>query len=431
MSGLLISLDWLAVTVRMERPLVEYPEHTVEMYGMTNVWANRQVVYNERGEKVFTLLSKPRQSILPADSALLEIANEWLYHGDMAFRIIDKFCEITGAWVSGVSRADICCDFVPNADQVEVIRGLSDKSLYVCGKRNRVEFCSRSNDEWMPTEWRGLDCPHQQSWGHKTSDVKWKLYYKSKELHDEGGAQFMSKPYIVWNWRACKFDINAVWRLEVSIKNLNQFNIEGQRFTLNWLETNYLYAFAALYSARFVVRKSQGHVDKTNDEVVPFLDIRWLRNYIRVRPPQSAQIRSGRLSLLRHLVSSLDSPEVLYDIPTRDDVLDTIERMVERDNLQMYFKSMTGFTFVKWKQEKKNALADVVLKQKGLQMSANPYLEGSIGTEYRVERKQVRVGDGLVCNLEFDAQHKAEVVESEAKRKEDARIDARVNNLRT
>ena len=431
MDKLLVSIDWLAVTVRMEWPLVEYPGCVVKEYGMTNVWERRQVVYNEYGEKVFTMLSKPRQTILPADSGLLEIANEWLYHEDTAFRIIDKFCSVTGAWVSGVSRADICCDFVPDAKQRDIILGLSAKTMYVAGKQNDVEFGSRSRASWLPAMWRGVRIPHQQSWGHKTSDVKWKLYYKSKELHDDAGGQFMSKPYIIWNWRACGFDINSVWRLEVSLKNLNQFDIEGQKFTLNWLETSYLYAFLSLYSSRFVIRKSQNHADKTNDEVVPFLNVGWMRGYIKKRPPQSTQVRSGRLSLLRHLVASMDEPEVLYDVPTRDDVLETIGKIVERDGLDMYFKAMTGCRFMEWKQDKRNALADVVKKKKDMQWSANSMIEGSTGTEFRIERERVRVGDGLNNNLEFDGQHRCEVTDSEAKRKEDARINAWCNDLRT
>lgn len=430
MENLLVSLDWLAVTVRMQRPLMEYPNHVIQEYGMTNVWGYRQVVYNEYGEKVFTLLSRPRQSILPADAGLLEIANEWLYREDVAFRIIDKFCEVTGAWVSGVSRADICCDFVPDAAQVDVIRGLSTKQFYVARNRNRSEFCSRSSEEWMPSPWRGVLIPHQQSWGHKTSDVKWKLYYKSKELHDDGGGKLMSKPYIVWNWRACGFDINSVWRLEVSIKNLNQFDIEGQKFTLKWLEINYLHAYLSLYSSRFIIRKDEKHVDKTNDKVVPFLNVGWMRDYIKKRKSQNAQIRSGRLSLLRHLVASMDEPEVLYDVPTRDDVLSTIERVVDRDGLHMYFKVMTGITFAAWKQEKRNALAEMLAKQRGMQLPANPMKEGSIGTEFRIERKRVRVDDGLSNNLEFDSQKCGEVTDSEAKKGKDARLEAWYNDIK-
>jgi hypothetical protein len=50
-------------------------------------------------------------------------------------------------------------------------------------------------DPWVPEMWRG-EVPYDQSWGHKTTDIKWKLYYKTKELRDNAGGNTYDKPYI-------------------------------------------------------------------------------------------------------------------------------------------------------------------------------------------------------------------------------------------
>ena len=85
-------------------------------------------------------------------------------------------------------------------------------------------------DPWVPEMWRG-EVPYDQSWGHKTTDIKWKLYYKTKELRDNAGGSTYDKPYIVDMWRDVGLDESNVWRLEVAFHNANRFEFEGERLS--------------------------------------------------------------------------------------------------------------------------------------------------------------------------------------------------------
>lgn len=345
-----VSTDWLGVSIRLldnvRRPVggCEWKEFE----GGTNVWRKRRVLYNRYGERVLTLLSSPKsEGFLDPQAALVEVSNEWLYHGIGANGALRLLSHSVPFDILGLSRLDLCCDFVPSIGLSEVISGLGSGSYYVSGKQNGSGFWSINQDEWMPEMWRGHRIPHCTSWGHKTSDVKWKLYYKSKELRDAMGGRCFDKPYIVDMWRECGLNINNVWRLEVSIKHCNKLTLDGQIIDFDTWYKNTLYLFRSLYRNRFTVRSNQGHQDKSNDAVVPFLPIEDA-GVVRCKKCEGESGRSARIGLLRHLVKSLDEPEVFMDVPTRDEVVTTVHGIVTRDRLHRYFEAMVGETLVNW-----------------------------------------------------------------------------------
>lgn len=343
--------DWLGISIRLEDEIGKAPRgHSWKCYeGGTNVWEHRRCLFNDRGQKVLTLLSKPKSSLIDSSSALVEIANEWLYHG-IGVRGCLRLLQRAVPFVkTGISRLDLACDFVPNSDMLGIITSLAKGEMYVAGKRNGSGFWSVNCDDWLPEEWKGVSCPHCQSWGHKTSDVKWKLYYKSKELRDLAGGMGWDKPYIVDAWRECGMDIDRVWRLEVSLKHCNNLIFDGKPLTMDTYGNNSLEVYKSLYNSRFLVKRNQGHKDKTNDESVPFLPIKTLST-IKCKTYDSDRVRSGRISLLRNLVKSLEQDEVLMDAPTRDDVVEMVKGIVNRDGLNRYFEGMVGQSLTTWEQ---------------------------------------------------------------------------------
>lgn len=335
-------IDWLGLSLRIHGSIKPLEGYTWQEYTPTNVWGERRQLYTNDGNKVLTLLSAPRSTMLEKSAALLEIENEWLYHGggpDAILSLLDKSIHYE---VLGISRLDLAFDFVPTKKQKDIIEGLAAGKYYVGSKRNGSLFWSTNTSDKLSPMWTGRKIPHCQSWGHKTSAIKWKLYYKTKELLDDGGGKFMTKPYIIDQWRMADFDITNVWRLEVSLKHLNDYNLYGERISLDVLRVSRGEISAAMYLQRFKTYINEGHKDRTNDSEIEFLPIPQIGKAIEKRDAERIAERSGRITLLRHLVSSLEDEHVYLDTPTREGVLEHIAKIVKRDGLQNYFKVMTG-----------------------------------------------------------------------------------------
>lgn len=379
---MILSTDWMAVSLRLLDDVGQAPRgHTwVEYDGGTNVWGKRRILFNRFGERVLTLLSSPKSSIHDGNAALVEVSNEWLYHGlgvDGCLKLLKRCVPVS---YTGISRLDLACDFVPSAEQMAVIEGLANGSMYVAGKRSGSGFWSVNNDDWLPNQWRGRKIPHCISWGHKTSDVKWKLYYKSKELHDAAGGTWFDKPYIVDKWRANDMDVNNVWRLEVSIKHGNKLDYNGEPISLDTWRENATLLWHSLYRSRFVVRKNEGHADKRNDEPVYFLPS-YEGGATKCHVYEGETVHNARIGLLRKLVQSCDAEEVYLDEPTRQDVVAMVKGIVKRDGLRHYFRGMVGCDVSEW---------ELMVNEKG----------GSGRMEMLRENQQVSAG--LRPNAGFD-----------------------------
>lgn len=343
-----LSTDWLAISIRLGGDVKRCPaKHKWVVYeGGTNVWNKRQVLFNEYSEKVLTLLSSPKSSLIDRNMALVEIANEWLYHGLGVHQCLLKLKYCVYYEIVSLSRLDLCVDFVPNDRMCRQIVGLAKGGLEVCGKQNGSGFWSINNEGWVPDVWRGKRCPHSTSWGHKESDVKWKLYYKSKELRDAGHGQF-DKPYIVDLWRECGLDINSVWRLEVSIKHCNKLIYKGAPLSLDLWRENTIDIFNSLYQSRFSISHGGNRAKGKRVEHIPFLPV-GIGDGIKCRKYEGDRTSSARIGLLRRLVRSLEDEEVLLDEPTRNDVMATIDGIVKRDNLRRYFEGIVSMDYDVW-----------------------------------------------------------------------------------
>lgn len=345
---ILCSCDWLGLSLRLSGEVKPIEGYIWREYSATNVWNKRRILYTEDGDKVLTLLNEPRSTLIAKNAALLEIENEWLYHGCGYWRILDTLRSAVFFEVIGISRLDLCVDFVPTKSQADTINKLYNNEYYVVGKRNGSDFWSRNKNKKLQADWLNRKIPHNQSWGHKTSAIKWKLYYKSKELLDAMGGKFYDKPYIVDMWRINGLDTSNVWRLEVSLKHLNDYSIYGHPINLDWLDSNQLELFCQMYNQRFQIRKEQGHLDRSNDDKVEFLPITKIVRTFQRNEPKSHRQHNGRITLLRHLVQSLDDEQVLLDSVSRNAVFDHIASILNRDNLHNYFLAITGQWFDEW-----------------------------------------------------------------------------------
>ena len=89
-----LSCDWLALSLDLKTMVNGCPKgHRWLYYSPTNVWGSRWCLYNDYGDKVFTLLFQPCSGIIRGSAALLEVANEWLYHGLSKAAVLDLLGE--------------------------------------------------------------------------------------------------------------------------------------------------------------------------------------------------------------------------------------------------------------------------------------------------------------------------------------------------
>lgn len=352
MQELLLNCDWLGLSLHIAGEPKPIKGYIWREYSATKVWGKRRVLWTEDGDRVLTLLSEPRSAIISRSAALCEIENEWLYHGGGHQKILDILEQSIFYNITGVSRLDLAVDFCPTETQKDIIFGLSDGTYYVGGKEHRVPWYDKIRNPKLHPMWQGKTIPYDQSWGHKTTDIKWKLYYKSKELLDAGGGKFMMKPYIVDQWRLHNMDISNVWRVEVSIKKCNNYLLYDNRLDISNIENNFEELFRQLYQSRFQVKLNEGHKDRSNDRQVTFLPIDKIEYTLAKRDPQTDRQHNGRISLMRHLVQSLDDEQVLLDRISRENVYNHIYKIIEHDNLNNYFQTMTGFYFEEWVAKK-------------------------------------------------------------------------------
>ena len=348
------NVDWFAATIRFEckvdwRTCPTPRNMRYRIMGGTAVWNVRVLVCNEYADKVATILCEPKSERMFAPNvALIEVANEWLYHGIGWEKIIWEIQQAVPFEVVGLSRVDLCADFTPTKLQREIIIGLSKHDYYVAGKDNGAGFWSNNSYKKIKeqlAEWaRGIPLTHQQSWGHKTSDIKWKLYYKSREL-----IEVEDKPYIRDQWKQEGLDCSDTWRLEVSVHYPHKLLLHGQSVSYDVFNAEWLSFLRSLYQTRFVVRKSEGHIDKTNDTEVDFLPALSFGGVdLKCRPQVEGKRRNGRISLLRKLCASLDDETVLLDDASREGVFALMETIILNDKLSDYFHAMVDSDFYEW-----------------------------------------------------------------------------------
>lgn len=326
-------------------------EYIAERGNGTAVWQHRWLVYNaETQDKVATLLMCPKSRLFRPDSGLLEVANEWLYHGIGWEAIASAMRSMFGGNRVAVSRWDYAWDFTPTDEQRATILALSEDRVYCQGKRSGVAWWQNLGQA-APAVWQGR-CPHCLSWGHKTTNVRWKLYYKSLELAVMGMREnadgdklptwiAYDKPYIVDKWREIGLDVANVWRVEVSVKHGKSLMADGDAVpcVMDWVTMNRI--AGSLYRERFILRKNQHHADKSNDERVPFLYVGRTMD-VRATRYDEGEPRNARITLLRQLVKSLETPEVYLSDYSREWVIAHVSAMVEADHLGTYLQRMLG-----------------------------------------------------------------------------------------
>lgn len=354
----IVNVDWLSFSVKLIESFEEKDKHefvfnslprsykVVELTG-TNIYARRLIVYNYKGAKMLTLLCKPYSRAIPYDSALVEVANEWLYNGFTW--VMDMLTELHPCYFLCLSRLDICADFPINYQRMALIRKLAANRAYVQGKRDGSAFFSYSMER------SGCErVPRCLSWGSKNSNIKWKVYNKSNEIFefDSKGGKICHKPYIVNQWETQGWDVSQVWRCEVSICPMYKFQFHDKRLGWNDVINGFTIEdlFVSLYMSRFVVRLNQGHSDRSNDTRVHLLanfgQVDRVRQWVNPNPEQPEVVEYA--ACLNSAMRQIEKPEVQVNPAMLDLWKNTALECVRLGHLERYFLNLYGVPVEKY-----------------------------------------------------------------------------------
>lgn len=269
-----VSCDWFALSCclcspRGDRPLAVPDGWSCVLMPPTAVWADRFFILDHEGNKVATLLMSPRSPAIDERRCVIEVANRFLYYDDFE-SVVDCLLDCLPMTITGLNRVDLCCDFEMTDALWRTYSRLAAGRAYIkalkCGSVWWQSVVPLAGDE------RAVRMPHCLNFGGVESIFKWKIYYKWLELQQapvEG-----KKPYISDLWAAMGFYPRAVWRVEVSVHGSNRLACaDGNPISaMNWYRDR-VSIFSNIYADKFVVRLDEGHADKRNDEVLPFLDV--------------------------------------------------------------------------------------------------------------------------------------------------------------
>lgn len=366
-KNLLINLDWVAFSVLLIPNPLEKDAHKFTLYDIsefgfkmveyagTNIYSRRVIIFDDGGQKLLTLLFQPHSRIIDYRSCLVEVANPLLYQKRVSVRGV-TYCELL--WVPEVlqlvhayqfqclSRIDIAADFELTPARAEFVRGLSNDSIYLQRFRDGVSFhqfeCMQGAKVARVTK--------QLSWGSKHSCIKWKTYNKSLEVFEyvkEGGkvVRHCNKPYIVDRWAANGWNVENVWRLEVSITPLEKYRFRGRRLKFDDLSNMFVIddLFATLYSTKFVTRLNEGHDDRSNDKRVWYLGDMGQWEKLELRESTSEKVVVAYINGLRSAMQQIEKEEVKVNETMLQLWVDTATRCVEIGGLQSYFLNTYGY----------------------------------------------------------------------------------------
>lgn len=308
-----VSCDWFSISCMLTKPRDGEPLrapagwHCLQQ-APTAIWAERWFVLDGDGNKIATILCVPRSPIIDCKRCVVEIANRWLYYEDF-HRVVDRVLDILPMAITGLNRVDLCCDFEMSDERYRTYKKLASGAAYVKALRSGAVWWQDIN-AGKQGDGLGMErVPHCLTFGGHDSVFKWKVYYKWLELQQ--APPEAKKPYIIDLWREMGFSERHVWRCEVSISGSNSLRDLGQRVIapFSWYDDR-VRLFCDIYSDKFVVREAQGHKDKRNDKVLPFLEVVGSKSIRHALPQNSRDDSDPERRLTCKLWKELMQPEV-------------------------------------------------------------------------------------------------------------------------
>lgn len=349
-TNYVLNCDWLQYSVYMDRTkpkLICPPGYRIDLCQGTNIYEKRALIFDEHGRKILTLLWKPYSSILNPLIMSVQVANECLYSEQImtTYELVKEI--VQKCYFNSIGRFDVCCDFTLDNEKVNMIKHLNSGHYYVERKAEGSSF-------WHEVSQNGRK--HKQthclSWGSKTSEIKVKLYNKSRELGIIGGGE-SEKPWISNEWKAANLDLLKTWRLEFSLKSNGQLRWQDQQVNLqNIVDKMWLaQVYCDLYYSRFVTRINQGQKKghKNKDKRVYLIDLP--KDFQKLFWASIGDKRcesSAAVKLLRSMMAQLDNESLKADKKLFEEYCTTIGSVICTHDLAQYFEYHFGAEYTKF-----------------------------------------------------------------------------------
>lgn len=314
------------------------------------MFRNRAILWRcSDGAKILTMLWSPYSPKIHKAIMSVQVANMILYSSGIhwAFSLLQEVVECE---FNNMSRVDVCCDFEVTRFELMFIRKLSIGKYYVQRKSEGAVW-------WHAKDNIGGRNVHCLNWGSCSSEIKVKLYNKSRELGIDVLRETLSeKPWISGEWERAGFDVRKVWRLEFSMSGSGQLMWENRKISLDDVASSeWLFrVFCSLYHSRFVCRVAgRGLVGHKNLDqrvsllVLPSEDERF--EWIDHADEETAS--SEQIATLRRLIGTLDMPAVRSNAGLWDSVATSILRVCECKGLRGYFGRVYGMDVDDWLQQ--------------------------------------------------------------------------------
>lgn len=335
-----INLDWLQFSVHLKSPEPELlcPEHIrIELCQGNNIFKNRALVFNEQGEKMLTLLWTPYSSVLPQNLMTCQIANPYLYMGGLGIKwAYETLQEIVECSFNAIGRVDICIDFQGNEQRTQFVSHLNSHNYYVQAKKEGSTWWHELGD--------GKKQIHCLAWGSPTSEIKVKLYHKSREQGVlDGNPDNAEKPWIIQEWQTAGMNISNVWRLEFSLNGVGQLKWNNEPITMELLQDeNWItHVLCELYSTRFITRINQGRKKghKNEDKRVYLFPLPARASHLKWQETKLDHYNlPAAITLLRSMMRQIDNPAIVTARPVFEYYAKTICNIIRDYSLEGYFR---------------------------------------------------------------------------------------------
>ena len=336
------SIDWLTFNIKLKdinNPFIrDEGIYAEEREQGTNIFKRVKDFYNTRDELIFTIVFQPHSKIIKQDFGQLQIANKWLYVGNLSKLVYKIFFQSNFELVN-ISRIDLCTDFFNFVDTYKPLSFIQDVARGNVLKVNpsKVNFWGKTGDYTIDY--------HAMNVGDRESTFNFKLYNKTKELEEKH-----EKGYIKTKWykklqgyeELIKMkETPTIWRLEVSIKDWNKIKIDGKKV----IEVNsevfaildyHPYFMQFFISKKFVWKNDFGKFINFIDNPRKELSSKYLCTNI----PNNEEVNTTNKQKKQILKSLISIIEQSVTFEQANEYLLRVEELIQEEDYFTIFKSI-------------------------------------------------------------------------------------------
>ena len=340
------SIDWLTFNIKLKdlnNPFIrDEGIYAEEREQGTNIFKRVKDYYNTRDELVFTIVFQPHSKIIKQDFGQLQIANKWLYVGNLSKLVYKIFFQSNFELVN-ISRIDLCTDFFNFVDTYKPLSFIQDVA-----KGNVIKVNPSTINFWGKTGDYTIDY-HAMNIGDRESSFNFKLYNKTKELEEKN-----EKGYIKTKWykklqgyeELIKMkEKPTIWRLEVSIKDWNKIKIDGKKVIEINNDVFDLLNYHPYFMQFFISKK---FVQKNDySKFIDFIDNPrkdLSSKYLCTNIPNNEEINTTNKQKKQILKSLVSIIEQSITFENASEYLERIGELIQEEDYYTIFKSL-GYNY--------------------------------------------------------------------------------------